>query len=111
MRCAAAGEVMKIEDGGCHGEADGVVRAGSDACRAAVADGVAVVVVAAVEMVRTWWCSQRDEWWWWLREDECSGCRRERRGAVVFVTALLRTPARLAARVAAAMVMEGEEEN
>ena len=102
---------MKIEDGGCHGEADGVVRAGSDACRAAVADGVAVVVVAAVEMVRTWWCSQRDEWWWWLREDECSGCRRERRGAVVFVTALLRTPARLAARVAAAMVMEGEEEN
>jgi len=57
MRCATVGEVMKIEDGGCHGEADGVVRAGSDTCGAAVADGVAVVVVAAAEMVRTW-CSQ-----------------------------------------------------
>ncbi|QCD78506.1 hypothetical protein DEO72_LG1g2140 [Vigna unguiculata] len=77
---------MKIEDGGCHGEANGVVRAGSDACGAAVADGV-------------------------TREDERSGCRQERRGAVVFVTALLRTPARLVARLAAAMVMEGEEEN
>jgi len=61
VRGAVEGEVMKIEDGGCHGEANGVVRAGSDACGAAVADGVTVVVVAAAEMVRTWWCSQRDE--------------------------------------------------
>jgi len=58
VRCAATGEVMKIEDGGCHGEADDVVCAGSDTRGAVVADRVAVVAVAAAEMVQTWWCSQ-----------------------------------------------------
>jgi len=56
VRCGSAGEVMKIEDGGCHGEANGGVAATS---------GEAVVTRCRLVMHRG---GRRRDWWlgWWL---------------------------------------------